>query len=65
MKYLFAFGHTYVCENVRRGLEEEGIVCEIHKARQFPDGTQGPELWIRDEDFEKAKELFEGMQREA
>ena len=65
MKYLFAFPHEWLCNNIRRSLEKEGIKCEVHKARRFPDGTQGPELWVGDEDFERAKELFELYQKEA
>jgi hypothetical protein len=58
MKYLFAFGDEAMCSSLRRALKKAGITCEIRKAHEFPQGNQGPELWVCDEDYDKAKKLF-------
>ena len=65
MKYLFAFRDTATCESFCRALDTAGIVCDIRTAHEFPDGTQGPELWVRDEDYEEAKSLISDFQRES
>ena len=43
---------------------EHDIVCEIRTAHEFPDGTQGPELWVRDEDHDRAVRLVTELQSE-
>ena len=64
MKYLFAFKDAAMCKSFRRALEAEGIVCEVRTAYEFPDGTQGPELWVRDEAHDKATRLVAQLQSE-
>ncbi len=53
-----------MCRSFRRALEARDIVCEIRTASEFPDGTQGPELWVRDEDHERAERLVAELQSE-
>ena len=64
MKYLFAFSDVEGCRWLQRALALEDIVCEIHNAREFPDGRQGPEVWVRDEDYNHAQRIFADLQRE-
>ena len=64
MKYLFAFKDATMCRSFRRALEAEDIVCEVRAAHEFPDGTQGPELWVRDEDHDRAARLVTELQSE-
>jgi hypothetical protein len=65
MKYLFAFKDAEMCRSFRRALKSQGISCEIRNAQEFPDGTQGPELWVRDdEDYENAMRILDGLQSE-
>lgn len=59
MKYLFVFKDATMCRSFRRALEAEDIVCEIRRAHEFPDGAQGPELWVRDEDYERARRVVD------
>jgi hypothetical protein len=64
MRYLFAFRDTATCETFRNALEAVGILCDIRNAESFPDGTQGPEIWVRDEDYESASNLINEIQNE-
>ena len=64
MRYLFAFETAATCEMFRQALEAKGIQCDIRLAQAFPDGSQGPELWVRDQDYEEATELINGLQNE-
>ena len=52
------------CDSIRRTLEEFNIVCEIRNREEFPDGTQGPELWVREQDYHRAKSLVFDLMRE-
>jgi hypothetical protein len=61
MKYLYAFGDEAMCSSMRRDLKVAGIGCEIRTANEFPQGDQGPELWVRDEDYDKARQLLTGI----
>lgn len=58
MKYLFAFSDIESCRWLKRELRRQGIISEIRTAHEFPDGTQGPEVWVREEDFPKAHEIY-------
>lgn len=64
MKYLFAFKDADMCSSFRRALKAEGIVSEIRNAREFPDGTQGLELWVQEDDYENAKRILSALQSE-
>lgn len=65
MKYLFAFDDEAMCRSFARALKEERIACEIRYAIEFPDGTQGPELWVRrEENYDRAMRLLTELQRE-
>ena len=64
MRYIFAFNDADGCRWLQRALEAHGIVSEIRTAHEFPDRRQGPELWVRDEDYAKAKRTFEILQSE-
>jgi hypothetical protein len=65
MKYLFAFEDETMCRSFARALKNEGIDCEVRNAIEFPDGTQGPELWVRNEaDYHKAMLSLAELQRE-
>ena len=64
VKYLFAFDSDEISRIFRRALKAEGIACEIRRAQEFSQANQGPELWVRDEDYEKAMEILIEHQRE-
>jgi hypothetical protein len=64
MKYLFAFKDAAMCDLFLRELKAAGIDSEIRNAQEFPDGTQGPELWVREEDYNTAMQLVSDLQNE-
>jgi hypothetical protein len=65
MRYLFAFQDVEMCGSFSRALKAQGIACEIRSAQEFPDGTQGPELWVRDdEDYDRAMQILTSLQGE-
>ncbi len=65
MKYLFAFKNVEMCLSLRRELKAKGIACEIRNAQEFPDRTQGPEVWVQDdEDYDRAVWILRRWQSE-
>lgn len=64
MKYLFAFNDEKMCSAFRRDLKRAGIPSETRTACAFPAGDQGPEIWVRDEDYDQAHELLVASQSE-
>lgn len=58
MKYLFALPPGGSWKNTEPDLKSHHVTYEIHHAREFPDGTQGPERWVREEDYDRAKDLL-------
>jgi hypothetical protein len=65
MKYLFAFIDEKRCSAFRRDLKRVGIPYETRTACEFPAGDQGPEIWVEDEDYDKARNLLVGFQSES
>jgi hypothetical protein len=64
MKYLFAFIDETTCSAFRRDLKKAGIAYETRAACEFPKGDQGPEIWVHDEDYDKAHRLLVVLQSE-
>lgn len=64
MKYLFSFADMKMCSALRRDLKAAGVACEIHVAHEFPQGDQGPEIWVHNTDFKKAQSILRGFQLE-
>jgi len=64
MKYLFAFNDIQGCQWLQRALKKNGVASEIRTAHEFPDAKQGPELWVRDEDLDRAIQTFKILQNE-
>ena len=65
MRYLFAYKDIATCERLSCELAVEGIACEVRHACEFPEGTQGPELWVSDADHDNAKDLVSLLERES
>jgi hypothetical protein len=64
MRYLFAFIDGAMCSAFQRDLKRAGITCEVRTAGEFPAGDQGPEIWVRDEDYAAAQSLLLTAQSE-
>jgi hypothetical protein len=53
-----------MCRACQHDMKADGIVCEVRTAQEFPDGTQGPELWVAEEDYNRAMRLLSAFQSE-